>query len=467
MWLNCRLVPLLLVLFCSVTPDSFLVGQSSDTNGEEILSRGQQLAADGQTDEALLAFDRFKQRHPRDFRPFLYSGLTMLEAGRPKDAILELDEAANRNPEGNEHILAYSQAKSELGRFGDAIQLLSEFEDSSDLDPEALWLLADLYYRQKKHQEGLRILDKYAARKPDDPRTQLRRGQFLILAEKFEDALTALEEAKWANPFNPVIHFDMASTLVYGNNFEAAKKVISDAVVLDPGNPEYLHLQGIIHEKLSEHEEAIRSLELASQSPEAFSRIYFDLGNALRNAGQVEESRKVLKRYREIYRAEQSDRNRALKVQALINQGQLQISGGKVSEARSSFLRALDEDPSNFWAHNMLAKIYMSSGTPFLARRHLDEIQQLDPETSEGNFLEAFYWYSDSNYAEALRFAEKSKALRPGDAELRNLLGNIHFRMGRSAEALREYEAAMRLAPERDAFKANYKSLAGKVSSNQ
>ena len=91
----------------------------------------------------------------------------------------------------------------------------------------------------------------------------------------------------------------------------------------------------------------------------------------------------------------------------------------------------------------------------------------MDPETSEGNFLEAFYWYGESNYLEALKFAEKSKMLRPGDAELRNLLGNIYFGLGRNAEALKEYEAAMKLAPDRDVFKANYQSLAAKVTSDQ
>ncbi|MEE8586496.1 MAG: tetratricopeptide repeat protein, partial [Acidobacteriota bacterium] len=321
----------------------------------------------------------------------------------------------------------------------------------------------DLYYRQKRAKEGLRALEKFAARKPSDPRIHLRRGQLYIYLEEFEKALAWLEEAVWADPESGPAHFEMARTLRYGNNLEAAQRIALKAVALEPENAQYLHLLGIICDGLKQSAAAVPYLERAAAAPDAFARIYFDLGNALRKSGDRAEARKALENYRELLTANEAQANRFKTVQALINQGQLQIRNGAVGEARTAFLRVLETEPDNWFGHNFLAKIYLSSGAPKLALPHLEQLQQTAPDNSEGNFLWAFYWHQLGDSAQAAPYAEKSKTWRPSDPELRNLLGNIYYRLGRKNEALEEYSAAFKLAPQRADFKANYETLARKL----
>ncbi len=441
---------------------SLVVPAASQPN-LELLSQGRRLAEAGRFSDALQSFFLFKQQNPDDVRSYLYSAQTMIAAGRNKDAALELDEAASRQPQAGTDLLEYARARDQLGHLREAARVLSEAEDSPLLPTEGLWLLADIYYRLKEAKNAQRVLDKFALRQPDDPRLKLRRGQVYIYLEEFENALTSLEEWVWANPYSAEGHFEMARTLRYGNNPEAAKRSALKAVELAPNNPEYRHMVGIICDSLKQHAEAVRHLEKAAASPQAFTRIYFDLGNALRRAGETAKAQEALARYRELYTAEEAAANDSKKVEALINQGQLQIQSGAVTDALGSLSRVLEVEPDNWLAHSFLAKLYLSGGLPASAKPHLDQLERIDPNSSEGTFLNAFYWYERRDYSKALEFAKRSKDLRPGDAELRNLLGNIHFAQGNLEVATAEYAAATALAPDRFDFKANYQTAKRKL----
>jgi len=84
---------------------------------------------------------------------------------------------------------------------------------------------------------------------------------------------------------------------------------------------------------------------------------------------------------------------------------------------------------------------------------------ELDPESVEGSYLLASYWYQRRDYPQARLHAEKAKARYPGSGSLRNLLGNIYMALRQPDEAIQEYAAAVRLNPERSDFSSNYESL--------
>jgi len=67
----------------------------------------------------------------------------------------------------------------------------------------------------------------------------------------------------------------------------------------------------------------------------------------------------------------------------------------------------------------------------------------------------AKYWCQQKDFEQARAYAERVKSFRPGHAELRNLLGHIYLGLGRQDSALREFEAAVQLAPDRSDFREN------------
>ncbi len=431
---------------------------------DRLLTEGLEAVEASDFGRALQLFDQFKQKHPDDFRPYLYSARAMIRAGQLRDAGLELDDASQHQSSDPRQLLEYARARDQLGHAREAARVLSEVEDDPGLPPEGLWLLADVYYRLKEAKSAQRAFEKFASRRPTDPRIHLRRGQIFIYLEEFEKALTSIEEAVWASPGSAEGHFEMARTLRYGNNLEAARGAARKAVDLEPENPEYLHMLGIVCDGLKDHLEAVRHLEKAAESPRAFARIYFDLGNALRRAGETARAQQALQKYRELHSRQEDEANRRKIVEALVNQGQLRLRDGAVGEARSSFLRIVEVEPDNWLAHSFLSKIYLSSGTPHLARSHLDQLSRIDPDSSEGAFLEAFYWQQQRDFSKALEAGRRSRQLRPGDPETRNLLGNVYWSLGQLKPALDEYAAAVALAPERFDFKANYETARRKLN---
>ena len=90
----------------------------------------------------------------------------------------------------------------------------------------------------------------------------------------------------------------------------------------------------------------------------------------------------------------------------------------------------------------------------------MSNLSKAGRESAETTFLAAYLNYQERDLAEAAKQAETSRRLRPGNPELRNLLGNIYFAQGRRQEALGEYMAATRLAPDQLAYQANYRTLA-------
>jgi Flp pilus assembly protein TadD len=90
---------------------------------------------------------------------------------------------------------------------------------------------------------------------------------------------------------------------------------------------------------------------------------------------------------------------------------------------------------------------------------HLAKMEELDAESVVGNYLMARHWYLRKEFERARAYAEKVKQSRPAHAELRNLLGQIYLGLGQPESAGREFEEAVRLAPERVDFRENLQKL--------
>ena len=71
----------------------------------------------------------------------------------------------------------------------------------------------------------------------------------------------------------------------------------------------------------------------------------------------------------------------------------------------------------------------------------------------------ARHWYLRREFERARGYAERVKQSRPAHAELRNLLGQIYLGLSEREQAIREFEEAVRLAPERADFRENLQKL--------
>ncbi len=436
--------------------------QSSHAQAEVLLDEGLQLLAKGRLNETVDAFNRFKQIAPEDARPYFYSGMALAEAKRLSDAASELKEAVRLAPDRPEYRVLQGDVSCRIKQKAAAATALAIFEKpgyTEQLAPVWLKLLADVYYRLGKAKDALGILDLLAERTPNDPDIDLNRGRVYVLLKRSNLALESFKKSIEKSATNPVAYFELGKVYYERNELPAAREALLEAVSQDAANPEYLYKLGVVCLARGEVEEAIQYLKRAEPSAFTLPEIYNALGRAYRQNADRAKADAYLKKFQEVTLANRKKDDWKWAVERLIYQGEMQLDGGNKEAAKALFEEAIQADPNRWDGHGYVAEMLLNSQDWQLAYPHLAKMEEIDPDSVVGNYLMATYWYKRKDFERALVYAEKVKVSRPGNSELRNLLGNIYVGLGQKEEALQEFEAAVRLAPDRPDFRANLRSI--------
>lgn len=446
---------LALALSCSSV---LLAVQTPDELLRQALDR---LAAD-KTSEALELITRFKQDHPRDARGFYVAGLVLAKAERYGEAVAEFDEALRLDPENLEYHIKAALAQRELKRPDQAIQRLAIL-DGENLEqarsPEALWLLADLYFEENRHSDAERVLHRFLQLKPSDLSALLRLGQIDLIEGHFEAALEKFQNARSKKPEAAPIQHAVGLAQWRLEEFDPAQESLRKAVSLAPDNASFhLDLARLLLEK-KHLPEALDELKTAQSLEPENADVAFQLARAYRESGDVDSATRQMSKFQTLQGDVAKNEAVSRRTDSRIGKVTDLLAAGKVQQAHQILLEIVQEDPEYAVAHNYLAKIYISSGRWDSAQKELDELKRLQPDSFDVPFLTASFYYRRREPDKALGPALKARDLRPDYADLRNLLGNIYFELGNLELARQEYQAAVKLAPDRKEFELNLRSV--------
>ena len=451
-------------LFPVLPAPALLVGQvaaqpqSAQSQPDEDLDKGRKLLAEGRFIEALAIFNRYKQAYPADPRAYFHAGMALAEAGRLNDAALELNEAVRLDPQRPEHLILQASVFARLKQKSHVNDTLAVFQKGGEverLDASWLWLLVDAFYRVERFDDTLHALDLLEKRFPDDPRLDLNRGQVYAIQSQFEQAQESFRKSIAKHPENARAHFELGKLLYQSNDLPAAKKALLEAVRLEKNNPQYLQKLGAVCLALQEVDEAVPYLERAAALDPNSPQINYSLGQAWQRKGERRKAAELIKKFQELKRREEQ----AEELERTLARGERMLDEGKDREARAAFEQIVQADQNNWTAHGYLAEMFLADEDWRNAWPHLAKMEEMDAESVVGNYLMARHWYLRKEFERARGYAERVKQSRPAHAELRNLLGQIYLGLGQLEKAGREFEEAMRLAPERADFRENLQKL--------
>jgi tetratricopeptide (TPR) repeat protein len=425
------------------------------------------LLSAGRYEEAVATFIRVKQLAPRDPRVYFLSAMALAQAGRLGVSAEELQEAVRLVPDRAEYQVwqanVYLRLKQK-NRATDVLDKLEKMGSAEQLPPALLKILADDYYRLARVDDALRILALLARHTPDDPDIELNRGQVYVVLGRFDLAEESFRRSLEKSHRNPIAHFELGSILYARNELASARESLLTAVDQDGRNPKYLQKLGDACLALGEVDRAIEFLKRAEASGPRFPEIYYSLGRAYQKKGEREPAEVYLKKFQEAKLSLRDQEAHDREVEKLIVEGEAEFDQGHAAQARASFERAAQLDPDNWDARGYLAEMFLASGDLDRAYPHLMKMEEIDPESVVGNYLMAKYWFAREEYGRARPYAEKARSSRPGNSELRGLAGDIYRNLGQKEKALEEFQAAVRLAPDRADFREHLRQLQGDAS---
>ena len=284
------------------------------------------------------------------------------------------------------------------------------------------------------------------------------KGEAIEVPEEEEEpaAINFMEALKKsiekAPSHNSGAYFELGKILYQSGEFEASETALLKAVEQDQNNPEYLSKLGAVALARGEVDEAIGHLQRAQTAATAFPEIYFALGRAYQRKGNRVRAGEYFNRFEQATTAQRQSEEKNQVVDRNITRGELKLDEGNVTEARSFFEQAAVADPDRWEPHGYLAEMFLDSGELDRAYPHLTKMEAIDPDSVVGNYLMARYSFARKDFERARTYAERVEKSRPGNSELRGLLGRVYEALGKTQDALREYEIAVRLAPGRADF---------------
>jgi tetratricopeptide (TPR) repeat protein len=460
----------------------FVLGEerrSPDTVLEDGLQESEQWIAEGRFSEAIAALTTLKQIEPADPRPYFYSGIAMAELRQLTAAVEEFEEALRLDPSQAEYAVALANVAARISQDvlptktagsypAKAREVLAVFNDRKKMErlsKDWLWLLSQVYYLLNQGTDAAKVLALYEERYPEDVRIGFRKGQICRLRGDLERAESALRQAIQEFPEPASAYFELSLVLLQADRLNEAEEALAEAVSQDPDNVGYLYELAQLRLSLGKPEKAISLLEQVESMASPPSTIYRALGEAYRESGDLEKSAAYLERFRQLTSDQTRERSKRERARVLVGKGRTRLEEGDIVSARTNFEKALDLAPEDWLIRAYLVETGLALGDAYSqdTYEHLQKLEELDPISLESNMLMAVYWYQQEHHSRALTYAQKAKKIRPANAEVRNLLGNIHYALGAFEKALNEYAVATNLDPDRWDYRANHDSVLRKL----
>jgi tetratricopeptide (TPR) repeat protein len=290
---------------------------------------------------------------------------------------------------------------------GDAV---AAYQKAVELEPGfiAAHLDLDSALQQRGGREVILQDRLQAVRKaPGAALARAQLGRAYWMNDRFAEAAAELRRALTISPRLAIAHYYLGQTLRQLGDPRGAVQVFEAAARLKPECADCLGQLGAVQLSLGQVDAAVANLRKAVQLDGSQSNLHYQLGMALRRAGQTEESA------RELAAAAELKRGKLAFDQAGLHavQGIAQLRQGKPREAVAELRQAVEAKPDYGLGHYYLGIALAQS----------------------------------KEYPEAVAAFERALTMRPQSAEIHYNFGIALWEMGERARAIEQFQRTVDL----------------------
>ncbi|HBR14872.1 MAG TPA: hypothetical protein DD723_04920 [Candidatus Omnitrophica bacterium] len=259
---------LLILLFCAKTEAFFYEDKIAVSKGLAHYAIGQMHDLLGQSDLAVLEYEKAVQFDETSHLLHLRLGTDYARLNMLSEAEAELQLVNKYNPEDlqSHYLLAliYSTQKEYDKAAGEYEFILKSFAVAEPQNIEVYGYLGQLYYSQRKFDQAIEQFERILAIEPENADVMYLLSSLYLEVNKRDLAIKLLKKSIAIDPE----HDGSLNTLGYlytedNHQLEEAEKLITRALKLSPDNGAYLDSLGWVYYKKEKYEEALEILKKA------------------------------------------------------------------------------------------------------------------------------------------------------------------------------------------------------------
>jgi tetratricopeptide (TPR) repeat protein len=388
--------------------DEILAVDKTDVN--TLLLKANLLTARGQLDEADKVVELAVNSNPRSARAHYALGKLNVMRRRPEEAKKSFAEALTVNPRAAEAQIELARLHLAEGSAEKSLEFANQAVKNSPTNAEAYFTQVRALIARRELDQAEPILQRLAATFPKSAAVYAQLGivramrkDYAGAAQQFDKALSL--DANQLEATAGLVGLDMAA-----GRKELARSRTAARVARAPHDSSVLLFAGRTYAALGDNQRAEAAFKKALEVDGLNLGAYEGLGRLYVRTGRLAEAQQEF----ETLASKQSRPTATLTMVGMIQQ-----SRNMPDDARATYERVLQQDPTAAVAANNLAWLYLESG---------------------------------ANLDLALQLAQTAKAAMPKHAEVSDTLGWIYYHKGMLAPAIRELEEAV----QRDATQPLY-----------
>jgi protein O-GlcNAc transferase len=221
-------------------------------------------------------------------------------------------------------------------------------------------------------------------------------------------------------------------------NLKHAENICHKVLRSHPQNSEVLHLLGLMSSKVKNYDLAAEYITKALQFNPEYEVAYFNLGNVLKEKGQLNEA---ITCYQEAIRLNPHF------AEAHSNLGSALQDKGDLDQAIVFYQKAIQLNPHIFFTFNNLGTAFRIKGKNDEAITCYQEAIRLNPHFAEAHSNLGSAFQDKGDLDQAIVFYQKAIQLNPDNADLYSNLGTVFADKGELDNSISCHQKAIQLSP--------------------
>jgi tetratricopeptide (TPR) repeat protein len=430
----------------------------------------------GHYEEAIGVLDQVLKNNPKDWEGLALKGRILLDRGQTADAIPSLQQSRKLRPEAAEPAFDLARAYASQGKLGESQSALQDVMKINPKYPGALVLLAALNLEGGRVDQAIQNLSEDQLREPATVERSFLLSQAYAAKGEYhaaESQLQGILGSVGPAPQKSVILQSLASIKLAQKQYAEAATMANAALDASPQLPTALYVLGMSYVGQKQPEKGVEAVKARLQKVPDWVPGVEVLGRVAQQAGQLSVATDAFNKAlslspkltsarlelgdtywmnkqpdlaRQQFEKVAQQQDATGRSYALCRLGQIYEAEGDFEKARVSYEKALAADRDNVLAKNNLAWNYAEHGGNLdVALRLAEEAKEKAPDDPTITDTLGWIYVKTGSYEAAVANLKISVAGNPHDPAGLYHLGTAYYKLGKTADAKRELEAALKM----------------------